>query len=174
MYRLWIFLLINVWILYISRHSFNNPRLHGFFRFFAFETILIMALMNADVWFAKPFSWQQITSWICLVGSAILALHGFYLLISVGAPQGGIEATTILVQVGAYRLVRHPVYAALLLCGIGVFFKQPSLVNAALLTGLLAFLTMAGRIEEAENLSRFGQPYAEYMQRTRMFVPFIY
>jgi len=174
MYRIWIFLLINLWIIYISRHSFFKPRSHGFYRFFAFETILIMALANAGVWFLEPFSLLQILSWLCLSGSAILALHGFYLLKSSGKPKERFENTTVLVQDGAYRFIRHPMYASLLLLGAGVFLKGPSLVNAALLTGLLAFVTMAGRVEEEENLERFGKSYAEYMRSTKMFIPIIF
>jgi protein-S-isoprenylcysteine O-methyltransferase Ste14 len=174
MYRLWIFLIFNIFIIYVSWHSFRNPHSHGFFRFFAFESILIMALWNSEAWFLDPFSVPQVISWLCLAGSAVLALHGFYLLRSAGAPQGGIEATTLLLQHGAYRYIRHPIYASLLLCGLGIFMKQPSLVNAAFLAGLLAFVTMAGRVEEEENKKKFGQAYVDYMVRTKMFVPFLY
>lgn len=174
MHRIWIFLLINLWILYISRHSFSRPQTHGFYRFFAFETVLIMALANAGVWFLNPFSVPQIFSWLCLSASALLALHGYYMLKVAGRPKERFEDTTILVQAGAYRYIRHPMYASLLLLGAGVLLKGPSLVNAALLVGLLAFVTMAGRVEEGENLERFGQYYAEYMSSTKMFIPFIY
>jgi len=174
MYRIWIFLLINLWIIYISRHSFTRPHTHGFYRFFAFETILIMALANAGVWFLDPFSFRQILSWTFLVASAILALHGYILLKSTGKPKERFEDTTVLVRAGAYRFIRHPMYASLLLLGAGVFFKGPSLVVAALLVGLLAFVTMSGRVEEEENLERFGKPYAEYMRSTKMFIPFTY
>jgi len=174
MYRIWIFLLINLWIIYISRHSFTRPQTHGFYRFFAFETILIMALANADVWFLDPFSFRQILSWTFLAASAILALHGYFLLKSTGKPKERFEDTTILVQTGAYRFIRHPMYASLLLLGAGVFLKRPSLVEAALLLGLLVFVTMAGRVEEEENLERFGLSYAEYMRNTKMFIPFVF
>jgi protein-S-isoprenylcysteine O-methyltransferase Ste14 len=133
-----------------------------------------MALANAEVWFLDPLSLPQILSWLCLAGSALLALHGYSLLKSKGKPKERFEDTTILVQAGAYRFIRHPMYASLLLLGAGVFLKGPSLVNAALLVGLLAFVTMAGRVEEEENLEHFGPAYAEFMRSTKMFIPFIY
>ena len=174
MYRIWIFLLINLWILYISRHSFSRPHSHGFYRFFAFETILIMALANAGDWFHDPLSLPQILSWLFLTGSAILALHGFYLLKSMGKPKERFENTTLLVQAGAYRYIRHPMYASLLLLGAGVFLKSPSPVDAALQLGLLTFVTMSGWVEEEENLERFGPAYADYRRHTKMFLPWIY
>jgi protein-S-isoprenylcysteine O-methyltransferase Ste14 len=33
---------------------------------------------------------------------------------------------------------------------------------------------MAGRVEEEENLERFGKSYAEYMRSTKMFIPIIF
>lgn len=174
MYRLWIFLLVNLWIIYISWRSLSKPRSHGFYRFFAFETLLVMALANSGRWFYDPFSLHQIISWLCLVSSALLALHGLYLLKKSGRPQETFEDTTVLVQAGAYRFIRHPMYASLLLLGVGIFMKDFSLLNSALLLGLLAFLTMAGRMEEQENLQRFGPAYSEYLSKTKMFIPFIY
>jgi len=174
MYRMLIFLLMNLWIIHISWHSLARPRSHGFYRFFAFETILILVLANVEGWFLDPFSVLQILSWLCLAGSAVLALHGYFLLKTKGKPTERFEDTTILVQAGAYRFIRHPMYASLLLLGTGVFLKGPSLVEAALLIGLLAFVTMAGRVEEEENLERFGKSYAEYMRSTKMFIPLVY
>ena len=133
-----------------------------------------MALLHAEVWFKEPFSCGQTISWLCLVGSALLVLHGLYMLKKFGKPKDRLEDTTALVQQGIYHFIRHPMYASLLLLGLGVFFKGPSLVDAALLVGLLAFVTMAGRMEEQENLERFGTSYADYMEVTKMFVPWIY
>ena len=45
-----------------------------------------------------------------------------------------------------------------------------TLVLAAVAT--LAMATTA-KVEEAENVNRFGQEYKDYMKRTRRFVPFV-
>ena len=35
------------------------------------------------------------------------------------------------------------------------------------------FLTATARVEEVENLQKFGPDYAHYMKSTRMFIPFL-
>jgi protein-S-isoprenylcysteine O-methyltransferase Ste14 len=172
--RTGIFLVVSGVITALSWSSLRTPRSHGFYRYFAFEIILLLILLNAGVWFHDPFSWLQLFSWLALIVSALLALHAFWLLRKLGKPAGRIENTTQLVRVGVYRYIRHPLYASLLYLSVGAFLKDPSLVGLALLVGSLAFLFATARVEEKENLERFGAPYAVYMQETRIFVPYLF
>ena len=173
-YKSIILIVVSAGLVVLSWPSFRKPRSHGFFRFFAFETVLLMALMNADVWFRNPFALLQILSWFFLLISLILAIHGFYMLRTIGQPEGDLESTTQLVKKGAYGYIRHPLYASLLYLGIGVFLKDVSPVGAAMLAALLAFLIATARVEEVENSERFGAAYETYMTETKMFVPFIF
>jgi len=169
-----IFLTATLIIAALSWKSLKEPTSHGFFRFFAFESVLALVLINTHTWFQDPFSARQILSWLCLLVSLFLVLHGIYLLRIIGKPQGIIEGTTILVTRGAYRYIRHPMYSSLLWLATGAFLKQPSMTGTALLVGTVAFLLATARVEEAENLQRFGQDYAVYMEKTKMFVPFLF
>ncbi len=67
--------------------------------------------------FRDPFSALQIVSWLLLRPSLILAVHGFHLLRVMGRPEGEIEDTATLLMFGAYKYIRHPLYAFLLLPG---------------------------------------------------------
>ena len=117
---------------------------------------------------------QQIVSWVFLVASLVLAGHGFYLLKAVGRAQGRIiEDTQTVVEVGAYRYIRHPLYASLILFGWGVLFKGADLPSGALALAASAFLYATARYEEGFNIDRFGAAYSEYMKRTKMFIPFL-
>ena len=158
----------------ISRRSLSQPRSHGFYRFFAFEILLVLILLNRVHWFRTPFSPFQIISWVLLLASLALAVHGFNMLRVAGKPVGGFEQTTRLVVRGIYRYIRHPMYASLVWLGWGVFFKDPSLVAGLLAGGATVFLAATARVEEAENLQRFGVEYAAYMQSTRRFIPFLF
>ena len=182
MWKWVVFMIASAGIVYISRRSLHTWRSHGFFRFFAFEAILALILLNANVWFRHPFSVRQIVSWSLLVVSLLLAIHAFILLRRIGQPDSriddttrlGIEKTTRLVTTGAYRYIRHPLYASLLFFGWGTFLKQPSLFGALLAVVITVALYAAARVEESENLNNFGAEYAEYMQRTKMFIPLIF
>lgn len=177
-----IFVLVSLWLAYISRRSLRSRASHGFYRFFAWEAILALFLLNACNWFHDPFSWQQIISWILLMASAILVLHALWLLRKVGQadsrrtgePLYQLEKTTALVEVGAYRAIRHPMYTSLLLLAWGIFFKSPSWSVGLLAAASTAFLVLAARAEEVENLRYFGEAYREYMQRTWRFIPFVW
>jgi protein-S-isoprenylcysteine O-methyltransferase Ste14 len=76
-----------------------------------------------------------------------------------------------LVTIGPYRWIRHPFYT----CAASVALTV-SLVSANalfLVTGGLIFLLLAfrTRVEEANLLSRFGEDYRTYMDRTGRFFP---
>ncbi len=68
--------------------SVKHKRYHGIPRFFAFESIYMLVLLNIRVWFNDPFSFYQIVSWILLILSAYVALDGFFLLKRKGRPKG--------------------------------------------------------------------------------------
>jgi protein-S-isoprenylcysteine O-methyltransferase Ste14 len=102
-----------------------------------------------------------------------MAVHGFYLLRVVGRPKGGIEDTSVLVRRGAYRYIRHPLYSSLLLFAWGTFLKDPSLLSIFLAVVASAFLVATARIEEVENIRKFGDDYVTYMRETKMFIPFL-
>ncbi len=175
-------------LVWISRKPLLHPRSHGFYRFFAWETILALVALNLPVWFHRPFSVVQIISWLLLIGAAFLVLHGVYLLRVVGrsgsraesAPSGmqanyNFENTTHLVRIGAYRFIRHPLYASLLYLVWGVYLKRPvSLPGIVLTLAASFFLWLTARADEAECRSFFGAEYKEYMEKTRMFIPFIF
>ncbi len=181
MTRLLLFVLFSIGLAGLSWPFLKLRRTHGFYRFFAFECILAVIFLNVDHWFRDPFSPAQVISWLLLTGSAALVLHGVHLLMRVGKPartgrregELGLEATTTLVSVGAYRYIRHPLYASLLCLGWGAFFKHLTWFGLVLAVTMSAFLTATAKVEEDENLRKFGDSYSAYMRKTKMFVPFV-
>jgi len=173
MIRIAAFLLISIAWLGLSRNCLRSTRVHGFYRFFALESVLIVVLLNAPAWFDHPGSPRQLLSWALLLGSAILPLHGFHLLRTSGAPRGRIEDTTRLVTRGVYRYIRHPLYCSLLLGIWGAFLKQPSRSAGAVAAVGSLFAAATARVEERENLGKFGAEYQTYRSRTKMFIPFV-
>jgi protein-S-isoprenylcysteine O-methyltransferase Ste14 len=179
----WVFLVSgSVPIVWLSRGSLRRRDAHGRYRFFAFEAILGLIVLNAPVWFSDPFSPRQLLSWALLLVSLLLAMHGFYLLRKVGKPDRsiedrtrlGIEKTTRLVRTGAYRFIRHPLYASLLALAWGAFLKAPPWLGIPLAAVATGALYLTARVEERENLRNFGAEYEAYIHKTRMFIPFVF
>jgi protein-S-isoprenylcysteine O-methyltransferase Ste14 len=135
--------------------------------------MLILILLNSEHWFREPFSVCQVFSWLLLLSSLILAIHGFHLLRVAGRPEGGIENTSVLIKRGAYRYIRHPLYGSLLLFGWGVFLKEPSFFSAIVTAAASMFLVVTAKVEEGENIQKFGGEYVTYMKETKMFIPFL-
>jgi protein-S-isoprenylcysteine O-methyltransferase Ste14 len=153
--------------------SIKARRFHGIYRFFSFESIVVLVLLNWRLWFFEPLSWNQIVSWILLVSSIPLAVEGFRLLWVAGNPQGQFENTTKLVTVGVYRYIRHPLYGSLILVGLGVFFKQVSPLGIMLALVNLGGMIATAKTEEKEMVGTFGREYELYIQQTKMFIPFV-
>ena len=177
------FIALSVPIIYVSRASLRAPGSHGFFRFFAWESILALVLLNITVWFHDAFTWHQIVSWVLLVVSCVPLLLGVRSLTTRGRPverrEGdasllAFEKTSILVTTGIYHYIRHPLYSSLLILAWGIFFKDPTLFGGSLALAATVALIATAKADEAECTRFFGAAYGDYMQRTRMFVPFLF
>ena len=177
-----VFIAGSLGLAWVSRSSLAAPRSHGFYRFFAWEAILALTLLNLPVWFKEPLTWHQLISWVLLCISVYLVIDGAARLKRMGrqdaaradAPMLAFEKTTSLVKTGAYRYIRHPLYSSLLCLAWGVFFKAPGLVGLILAGAASIFLAITARIEEEENLRYFGEEYREYTKKTWRFIPYVY
>ncbi|MGP8173069.1 MAG: methyltransferase family protein [Terracidiphilus sp.] len=188
MLRVALFFAASAAILPVSWRSLRDWRTHGFYRFFAFELLLALILLNAPLWWRDPFSWRQLASYLFGIISIGLAIEGFRLLRVIGRPRPTTEAgandpianhpienTTTLVTVGAYRWIRHPLYASLLALACCAWLKDPLGADSMALTvGSGGFLVATAIAEERENLTRFGAVYGDYMKRTRRLIPYLF
>ena len=173
----------SAFFIYVSRKTLLRFYSHGLYRFFAWECILALVILNFPHWTINPFSPHQLISWLFILISVFLMIHGVRLLKLIGQPDQnrpdnellGFEKTTRLVTVGAYRYIRHPLYSSLLFLAWGAFFKQPASL-AGLLLALTAsiFLLLTAKSDESECLRHFGEEYKTYMLGTKRFVPFLF
>lgn len=86
-----------------------------------------------------------------------------------------VSADQPVVQRGPYRLIRHPAYSGTILTMLGVGL---AMTNWASLITLLICVIVGHinrvRIEEKALAATIGQPYIDYMSRTRRFIPWVY
>jgi protein-S-isoprenylcysteine O-methyltransferase Ste14 len=133
------------------------------------------------VWLIDP-AWMAWSSaplpvWLRWTGVGVIAM-GCALLVWTFRSLGSNLTDTVvtrqkhtLVSHGPYRWIRHPLYDAAALITVAI-----SLIAAnwfLFLTGvvLMALLIVRTRIEEANLVTRFGDPYRTYMERTGRFLP---
>ncbi|HPN34224.1 MAG TPA: isoprenylcysteine carboxylmethyltransferase family protein [bacterium] len=176
-----LFLVLSGVLVFFSWASLSRPRFHGFYRLFAWEFMLGLFLLNVFYWFKNPLAPHQLLSWALLFLSAGVVLCGFLQLRRMGkadprrddGPLVSFEKTTVLVASGIYRYIRHPMYCSLLLLTWGIFFKRISSAGLVLAAAATFFLFLTVLREEEENVRYFGEPYREYMKRTKRFIPFL-
>jgi protein-S-isoprenylcysteine O-methyltransferase Ste14 len=182
LYKIIAFIGLSIAIIYISRSSLRAPRSHGFYRFFAWEFILALIILNIDLWFHDPWSWHQVISWVLLIASLVPLAFGVRSLVARGKPTQqragepqllAFEKTSTLVTTGIYHYIRHPLYSSLLGLAWGVFFKAPAWLGGGLALAATAFLFATAKADEAECQRFFGQAYLDYMKRTKRFLPFV-
>jgi protein-S-isoprenylcysteine O-methyltransferase Ste14 len=174
---------LSVPIAWISRASLHRPGTHGFYRFFAWEAILVLVVLHVRTWFRDPFSRHQVVSWSLLMVSFVPLVFGVRALRAHGnqatrrqddADLLAFEKTTTLVNVGIYRYIRHPLYSSLLSLAWGLSFKAPSRLGGMLAAVATMALVATAKADEAECLRYFGPAYREYMASTKRFVPFLF
>lgn len=131
---------------------------------------------------ARMINWNRAvlphTAWPGVLGD-LLVLVGLFIAIWARATLGRNWSARVtlkedheLIERGPYRVVRHPIYAGLLLMILG------TVVLVGRVGGFLALAISFGgfwvklRLEEAL-LSKNLPGYSEYMRRTRALVPFL-
>jgi protein-S-isoprenylcysteine O-methyltransferase Ste14 len=166
----------------VSRASLRVPGSHGFYRFIAWELMLVLVVYNIDGWYDASPTPDQIASGICMGLSLLLVVTSFSTLLQFGhqgerrtdATLLEFEKTTVLVTSGIYRRIRHPMYSSLIFLDWGLFFKQMSWLSGMVALVACLFLVSATLAEERENVGYFGDGYRDYMKRSKRYIPFLF
>ncbi|MFT5699196.1 MAG: protein-S-isoprenylcysteine O-methyltransferase Ste14 [Desulforhopalus sp.] len=181
MMRIALFIIFTLFFIRFSRRALSNSKAHGFYRFFVFEGILLLVLLNYPYWFTDPFSPVHLLSWSLLLTSICFIVNSLMMLKQSGGyaeredmPENfSFENTVHVVEVGLYRFIRHPMYSSLLFLAWGAFFKHITPLNIVLIVAVSGLLIAVAKVEESENIKFFGAEYESYMQRTKMFIPWL-
>ncbi len=89
--------------------------------------------------------------------------------------QLAIQPGQTVIQAGPYRWIRHPSYTGALITmfGLGLVFTNWLSLISMLVAGFIGY-SYRVMIEERILIAALGDPYHEYMKRTKRFIPFVY
>jgi protein-S-isoprenylcysteine O-methyltransferase Ste14 len=157
-----------------SRLPDLGPRGEGWF--------LVQVLLFAAIALAGSVgpAWGGAARAVGLAGGAVLVVSGGLLAVrGVLDLRGNLTPfpkplpRARLVESGAYRLARHPIYGGLILGAAGWGLAAASPVALVLAGALTAFFDLKSRREEGWLAEQFGG-YAAYRRRTRRLLPWLY
>ena len=86
-----------------------------------------------------------------------------------------VVAGQTVIEDGAYRWIRHPSYTGGMLMYLGTGLAMTNWLSALVLlvVGAIGYFYRV-RVEEQALQTNLGEPYRDYMRRTKRFVPFIF
>ena len=78
-----------------------------------------------------------------------------------------------LIDHGIYRYIRHPMYTAVILFGVGCMLANPSTESVLMLFALSLVLVRKALLEEIWLKEKYPS-YSDYLRKTRLFLPWLY
>ncbi len=150
------------------------------------EWFVVVQIVLIALVFFGPRSWEGGELWpppldqIAVIIGLLLLAVGILLfaegLVSLGrnltpVPHPKEDAT--LVQTGAYKIVRHPIYGGGILLAFGWALFVHGWLTLLYAIVLFAFLDVKSRREEQWLEEKFSN-YKEYRKRVRKLIPFVY
>lgn len=138
-----------------------------------------LAIQNYRYLIVEEFDLQQLISSAFMITSLVFVLSAVLTMQKKGRVSKqrqdhtllGFEKTTLLIESGIFKHVRHPMYSSLLFLAWGILLRH---IEATLLVvALIATCSgvFAAMIEEKENIAYFGERYRLYKLKTKMFIP---
>jgi protein-S-isoprenylcysteine O-methyltransferase Ste14 len=126
-------------------------------------------------WLRSPHLWRVVPGVMFLGIADLLSWTSARTLGRQWRFDAGLNEDHQLVQSGAYRVVRHPIYTSMLclMLGMGLIVTPLPLLGLALLF-FIAGTEFRVRIEDALLASRFGPAFDDYRRRVAAYIPFVY
>ena len=110
-----------------------------------------------------PLLILRIAGTVLYWASVVLVLLSVLALARRGKPEGFFERTTILIDRGLFRVIRHPLYLAVALWSLGLTLQIQLILPAVLGIIALSCSWVASKKEDKFNVEKFGEGYREYM-----------
>ena len=157
-----------------SRLPSLGPRGEGWVAIqFALLPVIVGAGYLGPAWGEPIRTVTTVAGALLLAAGGLLGGRGVFDLRENLTPLPHPKEDARLVEAGAYRLVRHPIYGGLVVAAFGWGLLAASLAALAAAVVLLVFFDLKSRREEAWLQERFPG-YPAYRARSRRLIPWLY
>jgi protein-S-isoprenylcysteine O-methyltransferase Ste14 len=175
------FCILSLPLLTLSWRALFTLKNHGLYRLVVFECILWLAIQNYRYLIVEKFDLQQLISSAFMITSLVFVLSAVFIMRKKGIVSKqrrdhtlfGFEKTTVLIESGIFKHIRHPMYSSLLFLAWGILLRHVDVT--LLIVALIATCSgiFAALMEEKENIAYFGERYRHYTLKTKMFIPYV-
>jgi protein-S-isoprenylcysteine O-methyltransferase Ste14 len=176
-----LFCVLSLPLLALSRRTLISLKNHGLYRLVVWECILWLSIQNYRYLIVEKFDLQQLISSALMITSLVFVLSAVFIMRKKGKVSKQrrdhtlfvFEKTTVLIESGIFKHVRHPMYSSLLFLAWGILLRniEVALLIVALIATCLCIF--AALMEEKENREYFGERYRHYTLKTKMFIPYV-
>jgi protein-S-isoprenylcysteine O-methyltransferase Ste14 len=139
---------------------------------------LILFCLFAVVWVMDSFFLRKMTFlaediplFIRLALFGLLFIAGLLLFRSSHFVVEGEKRPDYVVNSGAYKYIRHPIYMAAILTYLGLTISTASLAAAVIFAVIFIFYNHIASYEERLLENKFGDEYKEYKRKTCRWIP---
>jgi protein-S-isoprenylcysteine O-methyltransferase Ste14 len=175
------FCILSIPLLTLSWRTLFNLKNHGLYRLVVWECILWLSIHNYRYLIVEESDLQRLISSALINASLVFVLSAVFVMRKKGRASKqrrdhtlfGFEKTTVLIESGIFKHVRHPMYSSLLFLAWGILLRniEVTLLIVALIATCSCIFTAL--MEEKENIEFFGERYRRYMLKTKMFIPYV-
>ena len=138
------------------------------------QAVSYVLLWQNNFWARTPAGWRIAVSALFLIFAISLSWTATRALGPQWRMDAGLNADHELVRAGAYRFLRHPIYASMLCVFIGtglMITPWPWFLAAAVV--FFVGTEIRVRVEDKLLVSRFGERFRSYARTTSAYVPFV-
>ena len=127
-----IFCMLSLPLLTLSWRTLFSLKNHGLYRLVVWECILWLSIRNYRYLIVEKFDLQQLISSALMIASLVFVLSAVFIMRKKGRVSKqrrdhalfGFEKTTVLIESGIFKQVRHPIYSSLLFLTWGILLRH--------------------------------------------------
>jgi len=138
------------------------------------QGIAYFIVWQPTFWAPSRASWRLPVALVFLIMGPLISWTSARTLGRQWRFDAGLNADHQLIRSGAYRFIRHPIYASMMcmLIGTGILLTRLAFLPIAVIL-FVAGAEIRIRIEDALLASRFGDEFREYQRKVPAYLPLI-